>query len=219
MPRPEPPLCYDPATSVDRVQREAHGWFQPLRSRCADDRMEGARVTGRAGRLLRLWPRCSPSSSSRSVQRAGQDYFPKFDAATQADVVHVTSNLLARPDDDACAFDAEILAAEAGSALRRHGYTAVVLRPPVAIDGVTLDVSALVHPVLDTDACAVATRVQLVVVGDGVLLAAEHLLTWTTTVSLRRVSASVSRDAGAIAREMRRAADGGGWPRPNLAGY
>ena len=50
------------------------------------------------------------------------------------------------------------------------------------IDGVTLDMSALVLPVLDTDACAVATRVQLVVVGDGVLLAAEHfnLLTWTT---------------------------------------
>ncbi len=70
--------------------------------------------------------------------------------------------------------------------------------------------SALVLPVLDTDACAVATRVQLVV-GDGVLLAAEHfnLLTWTTTGLLRRVSASVSRDVGAIAGEMRRAADGG----------
>ncbi len=143
---------------------------------------------------------------------AGQDYFPGFEVAAQADVVHVTSNILARPDDDACAFDAEILTAEAGSALRRHGYTAVVLRPPVVIDGVTLDVSALVLPVLDTDACAVATRVQLVVVGgDGVLLAAEHfnLLTWTTTGLLRRVSASVSRDVGAIAGEMRRAADGG----------
>ena len=54
---------------------------------------------------------------------------------------------------------------------------------------VTLDVSALVLPVLGTDACAVATRVQLVVGGDGVLLAAEHfnLLTWTTTGLLRRV--------------------------------
>ncbi|MCY4507495.1 MAG: hypothetical protein OXG35_11125 [Acidobacteria bacterium] len=95
--------------------------------------------------------------------------------------------------------------------LRWHGYNAVVLRPPVVIDGVTLDVSALVLSVLDTDACAVATRVQLVVVGDGALLAAEHfsLLTWTTTGLLRRVSASVSRDVGAIAGEMRRAADGG----------
>ena len=64
--------------------------------------------------------------------------------------------------------------------------------------------SALVLPVLDTDACAVAARVPLVVVGDGVLLAAEHfnLLTWTTTGLLRRVSASVSRDVGAIAGEM-----------------
>lgn len=141
---------------------------------------------------------------------AGQDYFPGFEIAAQADVVHVTSNILARPDDDACAFDAAVLAAEAENALRRHGYNAVVLRPPVVIDGVTLDVSALVLPVLDTDACAVATRVQLVVGGNGVLLAAEHfnLLTWTTTGLLRRVSASVGRDVGTIAREMRRAADG-----------
>ena len=80
------------------------------------------------------------------------------------------------------------------------------------IDGVTLDVSALVLPVLDADACAVATRGQFVVGGDGVLLAAEHfnLLTWTATGLLRRVSASVSRDVGAIAGAMRRAADGGG---------
>ena len=101
----------------------------------------------------------------------------------------MTSNILARPDDDACAFDAEILAAEAGNALRRHGYKAIALRPPVVIDGVTLDVSALVLPVLDTDACAVDTRIQLVVDGDNsVLLAAEHfnLLTWTTAGLLRR---------------------------------
>ena len=75
------------------------------------------------------------------------------------------------------------------------------------IDGVTLDVSALVLPVLGADACAVATRVQLVVGGDGAL-AVEHfnLPTWTATGLLRRVSASVSRDEGA----MRRAADGEG---------
>ena len=66
--------------------------------------------------------------AARSV--AGQDYFPGFEVAAQADVVHVTSNILARPDDDACAFDLEILAAEAESALRRHGYNTVVLRPP-----------------------------------------------------------------------------------------
>jgi hypothetical protein len=32
---------------------------------------------------------------------AGQDYFPGFEVAAQADVVHVTSHILARPDDDA----------------------------------------------------------------------------------------------------------------------
>ena len=73
---------------------------------------------------------------------AGQGYFPGFKVAAKADVVHVTSNVLARPDDDACAFDADILAAEAESALRRHGFNAVVLQPPAIIDGVTLDVSA-----------------------------------------------------------------------------
>ena len=40
------------------------------------------------------------------------------------------------------------------------------------IDGVTLDLSALFLPV--PNGCAVATRVQLVVGADGVLLAAEH---------------------------------------------
>ena len=59
---------------------------------------------------------------------AGQDYFPGFEVATQADVVHVTSKILARPDDDACAFDAETLVAGAENALRRHGFNAVVLR-------------------------------------------------------------------------------------------
>ncbi len=142
---------------------------------------------------------------------AAQDYFPGFAGAAQADVVYVASNIVARPDDDACVLDAEVLAEEARSALRRHGYNAVVLRPPAGIRGVTLDVSALVLPVLHTDSCAAATRVQLVVGDDGVLLAAEHfsLLTWTTTGLLRRVSASVSRDVGVIAGEMRRAAHGG----------
>ena len=147
-----------------------------------------------------------------AASAAGQDYFPGFEVAAQADVVHVTSNILAPPDDDECAFGAETLAAEAGSALRRHGYNAVVVGQPVVIDGLTLDVSALVLPVLDTGTCAVATRVQLVVGGDGVLLAAEHfnLLTWTIIGLLHRVSASVSRDVGAIAGEIRQAADGGG---------
>ena len=75
------------------------------------------------------------------------------------------------------------------------------------IDGVTLDLSALVLPVLDADACAVATRVQFVIGGDGVLLAAEHFNLLTTGL-LGRVSASVSRDIDTIAGEMRRAADG-----------
>ena len=39
---------------------------------------------------------------------AGQDYFPGFEVAARADIVHVTSSIVARPDDDACAFDAEI---------------------------------------------------------------------------------------------------------------
>jgi len=95
--------------------------------------------------------------------------------------------------------------------LRRNGFEAVVLEPPAVIDGVSLDVSALVLPVLDTDACAVATRVQLVVGGDAVLLAAEHfsLLTWTTTGLVRRVLTSVARDVATIAGEMRRTADDG----------
>ncbi len=117
----------------------------------------------------------------------------------------MTGNILARPDDDGCAFGAEVLTAEAESAQRRHGFNAVVLRPPVVVDSVTLDVSALVRPVLDADACAVDTRVQLVIGGDGVLLAAEHfnLLTWTATGLLRRVSESVSRDIGTIPGELR----------------
>ena len=145
-----------------------------------------------------------------AADAAAQDYFPGFEVAARADVVHVTSDIFARPDADTCVFDAEVLAAEAGSALRRHGYNAVLLGSPVVID-VTLDVSALILPVLGTDSCAVATRVQLVIGGDGVQLAAEHynLLTWTTTGLLRRVSASVSRDVGEIGAEMRRAAGGG----------
>ncbi len=145
-----------------------------------------------------------------AADAAAQDYFPGFEVAAQADVVHVTSDISARPDDDTCVLDVGVLAAEAESALRRHGYNAVVLGPPVVVD-VTLDVSALVLPVLGTDSCAVATRVQLVVGGDGVLLAAEYfnLLTWTTTGLLERVSMSVRRDVDAIGGEMRRATDGG----------
>ena len=63
----------------------------------------------------------------------GADYFPGFEVAAKADVVHVTSNVLARPDDDACAFDADILAAEAESALRRNGFNVVVLQPAAVI--------------------------------------------------------------------------------------
>ena len=113
----------------------------------------------------------------------------------------MTSNILARPDDDACAFDAEILAVETESALCRHGFNAVVLRPPLAIDWVTLYVSVFLLPVLDTDACAVATRMQLAVGSDGVLLAPEHydLVWWTMTRLLRRVSALVSQDVDTIA--------------------
>lgn len=75
---------------------------------------------------------------------ARQDYFSGFEVATQADVVHITGQILARPDDDACAFDAEILVVEAESALHRHGFNAVVLQTPVVIDGVAPDVSALI---------------------------------------------------------------------------
>ena len=61
---------------------------------------------------------------------AGAGLLPRFEVAAQADVVHM-SNIRADPDDDACAFAVAILAAEAVSALRPHGYNAVVLRPPV----------------------------------------------------------------------------------------
>lgn len=65
---------------------------------------------------------------------------------------------------------------------------------------------------LDAGACAVATRMWLVVGVDDLLLAAEHLhlLSWTTTGLLHRVSASVNRDVATIGSEMRRAADDGG---------
>ncbi len=141
----------------------------------------------------------------------GQDYFPGFEAAAQTDVVHVTSNLLARLDDDTCVFDAELLAAEAELALNRNRFEVTVVRQSARVEGVSLDVSALVVPVLDSDSCAVATRVQLVIGGDAVVLAAEHfnLLTWTTTGLVRRVLTSLNRDVSTIAAEMRRLADAG----------
>ena len=141
----------------------------------------------------------------------GQDYFPGFEAAAQTDVIHVTSNILAQPDDDLCAFDANFLAAVAELALARNRFEATVVRPSARIEGVSLDVSAVVLPVLDSDSCAVTTRIQLVISGDTVVLAAEHfnLLTWTTTGLVRRVLTSVNRDVSTIAAEMRRLADAG----------
>ena len=123
----------------------------------------------------------------------------------------IASNILARPGDDACAFDAEIVAAEAAGALCRHGFNSVVLRPPLVIDGAAFDVSAFVLPVLDTDVSPAATLIQLAVGGDGVLLAAEryNLLRWKMTRVLRLVLASVRQDVHTISGEMRRAADGG----------
>ena len=81
------------------------------------------------------------------------------------------------------------------------GSTLLSSRPPLAIDWVTLYVSVFLLPVLDTDACAVATRMQLAVGSDGVLLAPEHydLVWWTMTRLLRRVSALVSQDVDTIA--------------------
>ena len=55
-------------------------------------------------------------------------------------------------------------------ALRRHGSASSCSPEPV-IEGVNVDVSALVLPVVDTEACAVATRIQLVIGGEAVLLA------------------------------------------------
>ena len=145
-----------------------------------------------------------------SSPAAGQDFFPGFEVAAQADVVLLTSNVLARLDDQTCAFEPEVLAREAKRALRRHGINVIVLTEPV-VEGVNLDVSALVLPVLDTDACAVATRIQLAVGGDAVLLAAEHfnLLTWTATELLRRVRAAVDQDVSTIAEAIQRAGEAG----------
>lgn len=79
----------------------------------------------------------------------------------------------------------------------------LVKRPltPPAVRGIGLDVSALVLPVLGTEACAVSTRIQTTIGGDGLLLAAEHfnLLTWTATGLLPRVRASVDRDVSTLA--------------------
>ena len=142
------------------------------------------------------------------------DRFPGFAVAARADQVYVTGNVLARLDDGACSFGPEILVEEAQRALLRNGFSAIVLRqpaqPPAIVEGIGLDVSALVLPVLGTEACAVSTRIQLTIGGDAVLLAAEHfnLLTWTATGLLSRVRASVNRDASAMAGALRRERDG-----------
>ena len=103
-------------------------------------------AVGRGGdRRVRVRAR---RTRSRSPART---YFPGLETAAQAGVVHVTSNILARPEDDTCVLNAELLAAAAEGACAEHRYNAVVLRSPVVIDDVTLDVSPLVLPVLDTD--------------------------------------------------------------------
>ena len=125
----------------------------------------------------------------------------------------MTSNVLGRPNDDTYAFDAGILAPEPKGSLRRHGFDAAVLRPPMVIDGVTLDVSAgpssrgrrrlrgrFADPARGRQRGSV-----------GVPLAPEHydLLKWATTRLLRQVSASAGLDVHTIAGELSRAADGG----------
>lgn len=142
----------------------------------------------------------------------GQDFdrFPGFKVAAQADVIHLTGNVLARFEDDDCAFNAEVLLEVAAGALVRNGVAVTVLPSSAVEEGVGFDVSALALPVLDTDSCAVATRLQLTN-GDGgtVFLAAEHfsLLTWTATGLLSRVRAAVNRDVSAIAEALRRERD------------
>ena len=141
------------------------------------------------------------------------DRFPGFAVAAQADQVNVSGSVLARLDDDACAFGPEILVEQAQRALLPSGIEAVVLtqppQPPAIVMGIGLDVSALVLPVLGTGACAVSTRIQLTIGGDALVLAAEHfnLLTWTATGLLSRVRASVDRDVSAIAGALRRERD------------
>ncbi len=140
----------------------------------------------------------------------GQDFFPGLDLAAQVDVIHLTGNVLSRPDDAVCTFGAQVLVEEARRALRRSGISVAGPSPSATpLEGVVLDVSALVLPVLGTEACAVATRIQLTVGGDAVVLAAEYvnLLTWTATGLLQRVRSSVGRDVATIARALRRARD------------
>ena len=74
------------------------------------------------------WRRSRPAVFALVVLVPGsavrQDYFPGFEAAARADVVHVTSNILARPDDDACAFEAAIPSPEAERGFRRRWRSA-----------------------------------------------------------------------------------------------
>ncbi len=135
------------------------------------------------------------------------DRFPGFDVAARADVISLTGSVLARFDDDRCAFTADTLVEAARRALVRNGIVVTVPTPPPAIPtGVGFDVSALVLPVLDTEACAVATRLQLTIGAAAVALVAEHfnLLTWTATGLLPRMLTAVDRDVSAIADALRR---------------
>lgn len=132
---------------------------------------------------------------------AGQDFFPGFETAAEADAIHLTGVVLSHVVDDTCTFGPDVLVDAAGRALARHEID--VLRMPEAPEkGVVFDVSALVLPVLGTDSCAVATRLQLTIKrGERVLLAAEYfnLIAWTVTGLVQRIRASVDRDVSIIA--------------------
>ncbi len=103
-------------------------------------------------------------------------FFPELDIAAQADVIYPTGNVLSRADDAVCALGAETLVAEARGALELHSGISVAVPPSPAapLEGVGLDVAALVLPIPGAEACAVAIRIQLTVGDAAVHLAAEH---------------------------------------------
>lgn len=141
---------------------------------------------------------------------AGQDFFPVFETAAEADAIYLTGVVLSHVVDDTCTFGPDVLIEAAGRALAENEID-VLLVPEAPEKGVVFDVSALVLPVLGTDSCAVATRLQLTIErGDEVLLAAENfnLIAWTVTGFVQRLRTAVERDAAITASALLQEQDG-----------
>ncbi len=172
--------------------------FGPVgRQLAADEGEDAAREDGRGGRRL-----STISLASRLIDTGGRLFASKTTTPTgEVSTKAARSARACRSSPCVRALATRALSMQ-NSWLRSPnlpwtgtGFEMTVVRPPARVKGVRLDVSALVLPVLDSDSCPVATRIQLVIGGDAVVLAAEHfsLLTWTRSGSVRRVLTSVNR--------------------------